>query len=77
MPELIVAPRRQHSRKPDGIHQRIERLVAGPYLELFARKTLRGWDAWGNEVELFRDRDAADTRRRPSRLISNQIEMFR
>src|SRR6185369_8877518 len=32
----IIAPRREHSRKPDGVHERIERLVAGPYLELFA-----------------------------------------
>ena len=40
----IIAPRREHSRKPDGIHERIERLVAGPYLELFARQKRTGWD---------------------------------
>ena len=29
----------------------IERLVEGPYLEMFARKKPReGWDYWGNEV---------------------------
>ena len=49
----IIAPVRQHSRKPDGIHERIERLVAGPYLELFARQTRPGWTAWGNETEKF------------------------
>jgi N6-adenosine-specific RNA methylase IME4 len=49
----IIAPRRQHSRKPDGIHERIERLVAGPYVELFARQRRPGWDAWGNETEKF------------------------
>jgi N6-adenosine-specific RNA methylase IME4 len=49
----IIAPRREHSRKPDGIHERIERLVAGPYLELFARQTRAGWTSWGNEVGKF------------------------
>jgi N6-adenosine-specific RNA methylase IME4 len=38
----IIAPRREHSRKPDEIHERIERLVAGPYLELFAVHRVRG-----------------------------------
>ncbi len=49
----IIAPRREHSRKPDGIHERIERLVAGPYLELFARQSRPGWTTWGNEVGKF------------------------
>lgn len=51
--QAIIAPRRQHSRKPDGIHERIERLVAGPYLELFARQQRPGWDCWGNETTKF------------------------
>jgi N6-adenosine-specific RNA methylase IME4 len=46
----IIEPRREHSRKPDCVHERIERLVAGPFLELFARRTRRGWVTWGNEV---------------------------
>lgn len=50
----IIAPRREHSRKPDGIHERIERLVAGPYLELFARQRRAGWHVWGNETDKFR-----------------------
>jgi N6-adenosine-specific RNA methylase IME4 len=24
-----------------------------PYLELFGRKSIRGWTAWGNEVSRF------------------------
>jgi N6-adenosine-specific RNA methylase IME4 len=51
--QVLNERRREHSRKPDGIHERIERLVAGPYLELFARQRRPGWDAWGNEVEKF------------------------
>ena len=46
----IVEPRREHSRKPDEIHNRIERLVAGPYLEMFARRRRAGWTVWGNEI---------------------------
>jgi N6-adenosine-specific RNA methylase IME4 len=49
----IIEPRRQHSRKPDCIYERIERLVLGPYLELFARQRRKGWCAWGNQVGMF------------------------
>lgn len=49
----IISPIREHSRKPDGIHERIERLVAGPYLEMFARQQRPGWTVWGNEVDKF------------------------
>lgn len=55
--QAIIEPAREHSRKPDGIHGRIERLVAGPYLELFARARRSGWDAWGNEVDKFSSRE--------------------
>jgi N6-adenosine-specific RNA methylase IME4 len=51
--QFIDDRRRQHSRKPDGIHARIERLVAGPYLELFARQRHPGWTVWGNQVDKF------------------------
>jgi N6-adenosine-specific RNA methylase IME4 len=52
VPKLIVSPRREHSRKPDEAYERIERLVDGPYLEMFARATRPGWDAWGNQCQL-------------------------
>lgn len=51
--KLIVSRRREHSRKPDETHERIERLYAGPYLELFARTVRPDWDSWGNEVGKF------------------------
>lgn len=57
----IIEPIREHSRKPDGIHERIERLVAGPYLELFARQSRPGWTVWGNETSKFdKPYDASD-----------------
>jgi N6-adenosine-specific RNA methylase IME4 len=48
--QVIAAPRREHSCKPEEAAARIERLVTGPYIELFARRTRPGWTSWGNEV---------------------------
>jgi N6-adenosine-specific RNA methylase IME4 len=48
--QLIVAPVAEHSRKPDETYERIERLVEGPYLELFARRERPGWVSWGDEL---------------------------
>ena len=64
---LVVAPRREHSRKPDEVHERIERLADGPYLEMFARQGRRGWDCWGIEAGLFDD-GPVPTRKWPSDL---------
>lgn len=50
----IIEPRRDHSRKPECVYERIERLVAGPYVELFARKRQPGWDALGDERSKFK-----------------------
>ena len=50
--ELIHAPRGRHSEKPEEVYERIERLVAGPYIELFARRARPGWDGWGNDPAL-------------------------
>lgn len=53
--QAIVEPRREHSRKPDCVYDRIERLVDGPYIELFARNRRKNWASWGNQVELFNE----------------------
>ncbi|HYH39891.1 MAG TPA: MT-A70 family methyltransferase [Azospirillum sp.] len=50
---LIVAPVREHSRKPDQMRSDIEALWDGPYCELFARESAPGWDSWGNQVGKF------------------------
>ena len=49
----IIEPRREHSRKPDRVHGDIERLVTGPYLELFGRQQRKGWTVWGNQSDKF------------------------
>jgi N6-adenosine-specific RNA methylase IME4 len=51
MPQVVVAPRGEHSEKPAIVRQYIERLH-GPQarLEMFCRHAPAGWDHWGNEV---------------------------
>jgi N6-adenosine-specific RNA methylase IME4 len=56
--ELIVAPVREHSRKPDEIYERIEAFCEGPYLEIFARQQWPGWTCIGNESDKFTRRAA-------------------
>jgi N6-adenosine-specific RNA methylase IME4 len=50
---LLDAPRREHSRKPDEMRQRLERRYRGPYLSMFTRETIEGWASWGNEATKF------------------------
>ena len=50
--EGIWAPRFEHSAKPKAVYERIERLVSGPYVELFARHRREGWEVWGNHPRL-------------------------
>lgn len=51
--QVIYEPRREHSRKPDCRYERLERLAAGPYLEMFGRQQRDGWSIFGNETTKF------------------------
>ncbi len=46
---LIATRKREHSRKPDEVYPIIESCSPGPFLELFARHSMKGWTAWGDE----------------------------
>lgn len=60
VPSAFVAPRPRltvggaskaiHSAKPDAFCDIVERVAAGPYVELFSRRNRPGWLAWGDEV---------------------------
>ncbi len=50
---IIPARKREHSRKPDEAYSIIEACSTGPYLELFARGTHKGWTAWGNQADAY------------------------
>lgn len=50
--QMIHAPVREHSRKPDEARERLVTLMGDvPRVELFARQATDGWDVWGNEIE--------------------------
>lgn len=70
--KLVVAPRREHSRKPDEVRDRIARLLHGPYIELFARETKPGWDCWGDQTSMFNGGPFA-TRRQSSRAVVGEL----
>lgn len=48
--QLFWAPREEHSRKPEVLYEKIEKMSRGPFLEMFARRARSGWTAWGNEA---------------------------
>lgn len=48
--QVITSPVSAHSRKPGEVRERIQRLLGGPYLELYGRQAVPGWTVWGNEV---------------------------
>jgi N6-adenosine-specific RNA methylase IME4 len=47
---FIKTRKREHSRKPDEQYPIIERCSRGPFLELFARGTRKGWTTWGDQA---------------------------
>ena len=53
---LVISPRREHSRKPDEVADRIVQLMGDlPRIELFARQSRQGWFNWGNDTEKFNE----------------------
>jgi N6-adenosine-specific RNA methylase IME4 len=47
---LLATRKREHSRKPDEQYAIIEACSPGPFLELFARGTRKGWTTWGDQA---------------------------
>lgn len=51
IPQIVYEPKKEHSKKPDCVRDKIIKLVGDlPRIELFARKSVNGWDNWGNEM---------------------------
>jgi len=44
-------PRAEHSVKPDGFYDLVRRVTSGKRLDMFARRKIKGFKAWGNQVE--------------------------
>ena len=48
---VVTIERTEHSVKPDYFREWIDQLYPnGPRIELFARQSTDGWDAWGNQL---------------------------
>lgn len=55
-PKSVQVERRSevHSAKPESFRKIIERLyIYGPFLELFGREKVEGWDVFGNDARLW------------------------
>lgn len=50
-PNVLFAPSRRHSQKPQCSYELIEAVSFPSRLEMFARNKRDGWHVWGNEVE--------------------------
>jgi N6-adenosine-specific RNA methylase IME4 len=55
--ELIIARRRQHSRKPNTFYDRVRQYAEGPRLELFGRESRHGFDVVGDQATLYDNED--------------------
>lgn len=57
--QIVVAPRMEHSRKPNEVHEKIDLMYCNSNLkkaELFARREYPNWDCYGLELgHDFRD----------------------
>ena len=52
VPNLTISHLGEHSAKPLIISEKIVELMGDlPRIELFAREKVKGWDAWGDEIE--------------------------
>ena len=50
IPTVFYEQRTTHSTKPTAMYEYIEQRTMGRRIELFARKTRRGWASWGNQL---------------------------
>lgn len=66
---LLPVEDHRHSQKPETLQNRLELMIDGPYLELFARRQRPGWTCLGNEVPTMLDEDI---RQSIAKLLSEQ-----
>jgi len=64
--QLVRAPRREHSEKPDEVRDAIVRMFpTQKRIELFARAEMEDWDVWG--LDVFEEHRAAARKEREKR----------
>jgi N6-adenosine-specific RNA methylase IME4 len=55
---VIVAPGREHFRKPSEFYRRVDQFCPESRLDLFGRQSRRGWIVYSDEATLFDTRSA-------------------
>ena len=56
--QLVESVRNNHSVKPNEVRNRIVELMGDiPRIELFAREKIKGWDAWGDELNTLKGKE--------------------
>lgn len=56
---VIMAPVREHSRKPDAAYLAAKALIPeGRAADIFGRESRPGWESWGNEAGKFNEEAA-------------------
>lgn len=51
---IIKTQKQEHSRKPDALYDIVEDCSPGPFLEMFARGTRKGWCGFGNQADEYK-----------------------
>lgn len=51
--DILREARREHSRKPDGFFDMVDKIAPGRKLEYFSREQRPGWDVFGNDINKF------------------------
>ncbi len=51
--DIINEPRREHSRKPQGFYDMVEKVCFGKKLDYFSREKRKGWIDYGNDNDKF------------------------
>jgi N6-adenosine-specific RNA methylase IME4 len=58
---ILISQKREHSTKPFIVYEVIQSCSPGPYLELFARRAMPNWVAWGDEVDTHEQQEILPT----------------